>query len=90
MTVWTILYRLRDAREGIARNAWASIATVILIALTLMLFGGFLWVNENLGQIATMLERQVQVRVFPAGDHDCRSAATARCRAFKASRLSNW
>jgi len=61
---WQVYYRLREAREGIARNTWASIATVVLLTLTLLLFGGFLWLNANLTQVATMLERQVQVRVF--------------------------
>lgn len=65
MNFWLLFYRLRDAREGIARNTWASLATVILLTLTLLLFGGFLWLNANLAQVADMLERQVQVRVFP-------------------------
>lgn len=63
---WALFYRLRDAREGIARNTWASLATVVLLTLTLLLFGGFLWLNANLGQVASLLERQVQVRVFAA------------------------
>lgn len=61
---WALYYRLRDAREGIARNTWASLATVVLLTLTLLLFGGFLWLNANLSQVAALLERQVQVRVF--------------------------
>lgn len=65
MNLWTAFYRLRDAREGIARNTWASLATVILVTLTLVMFGGFLWLNANLTQLASLLERQVQVRVFP-------------------------
>lgn len=64
MNWWQIYYRLREAREGIARNTWASLATIVLLTLTLLLFGGFLWLNANLTQVATMLERQVQVRVF--------------------------
>lgn len=64
MNWWQIYYRLREAREGIARNTWASLATIVLLTLTLLLFGGFLWLNANLAQVATMLERQVQVRVF--------------------------
>jgi cell division protein FtsX len=63
---WPIYYRLRESREGIARNTWASLATVVLLTLTLLLFGGFLWLNANLTQVATLLERQVQVRVFAA------------------------
>jgi cell division protein FtsX len=66
MNFWPIFYRLREAREGIARNTWASIATVVLLTLTLLMFGGFLWINANIAQVATLLERQVQVRVFPA------------------------
>jgi cell division transport system permease protein len=65
MNLWAIFYRLREAREGIARNTWASIATVVLLTLTLLMFGGFLWLNANLAQVANLLERQVQVRVFP-------------------------
>jgi len=64
MNWWQVYYRLREAREGIARNTWASLATIVLLTLTLLLFGGFLWLNANLSQVATMLERQVQVRVF--------------------------
>lgn len=63
---WPLFYRLREAREGIARNTWASLATVVLLTLTLLLFGGFLWLNANLTQVAVLLERQVQVRVFAA------------------------
>jgi cell division transport system permease protein len=63
---WSLYYRLREAREGIARNRWASLATVVLLTLTLLLFGSFLWLNANLGQVAKMLERQVQVRIFAA------------------------
>ena len=39
MNWWPIYYRLREAREGIARNAWASLATIVLLTLTLLLFG---------------------------------------------------
>lgn len=66
MNWWPVFYRLREAREGIARNTWASLATVVLLTLTLLLFGGFLWLNANLAQVAALLERQVQVRVFAA------------------------
>lgn len=72
---WRLYYRLREAREGIARNTWASLATVVLLTLTLLLFGGFLWVNANLNQVATLLERQVQVRVFPAEGMDAGALA---------------
>ena len=65
MNLWAIFYRLREAREGIARNTWACVATVVLLTLTLLMFGGFLWLNANVAQVATLLERQVQVRVFP-------------------------
>ena len=30
------------------------------------MFGGFLWLNANLAQVASLLERQVQIRIFPA------------------------
>ena len=65
MNLWAIYYRLRDARQGIARNAWASCATVLLLTLTLVMFGGFLWINANLVQVSELLQRQVQIRVFP-------------------------
>lgn len=65
MNFWALYYRLRDARQGIARNAWASCATVLLLTLTLVMFGGFLWINANLVQVAELLQRQVQIRVFP-------------------------
>ena len=72
MNWWPVYYRLREAREGIARNTWASLATIVLLTLTLLLFGGFLWLNANLSQVAAMLERQVQVRVFAEEGTDAR------------------
>lgn len=80
MNWWPAYYCLRDAREGIARNTWASLATVVLLTLTLLLFGGFLWLNANLVQVATLLERQVQVRVFAAEG----SAAQALAESLRA------
>jgi len=74
---WQVYYRLREAREGIARNTWASLATVVLLTLTLLLFGGFLWLNANLTQVANLLERQVQVRVFAAEGTAARSLQQA-------------
>ena len=73
MNLWPVFYRLRDARQGIARNIWASLATVVLLTLTLLMLGGFLWLNVNLAQIASLLERQVHVRVFPAAGTAARS-----------------
>ena len=77
MNWWQVYYRLREAREGIARNTWASLATVVLLTLTLLLFGGFLWLNANLTQVANLLERQVQVRVFAAEGTAARSLQQA-------------
>ncbi len=73
INLWPLYYRLREAREGIARNTWASVATVVLLTLTLLLFGCFLWVNANLSQVAMLLERQVQVRVFAEEGTDAES-----------------
>lgn len=74
---WPLFYRLREAREGIARNTWASLATIVLLTLVLLLFGCFLWLNANLSQIAQMLERQVQVRVFADEGTSAESLAEA-------------
>ena len=73
MNLWSVFYRLRDARQGIARNTWASLATVVLLTLTLLMLGGFLWLKANLAQVAALLERQVHVRVFPAEGTPARS-----------------
>jgi len=73
VNLWPVFYHLREAREGIARNTWASLATVVLLTLTLLMLGGFLWLNANLAQIATLLERQVHVRVFAAEGTAARS-----------------
>ena len=39
MNPWPVLYRLREARQGIARNTWASLATVVILTLTLLMLG---------------------------------------------------
>lgn len=77
MNPWPVLYRLREARQGIARNTWASLATVIVLTLTLIMLGGFLWLNANLAQVAAVLERQVHVRVFPADGTPAQSLTAA-------------
>lgn len=65
MNFWTFFYQLREARQGLARNGWASLAAVVLLTLALVMFGGFLWVNSNLQRVAAFLEQQVNIRVFP-------------------------
>lgn len=67
---WSMIYRLRDAREGIARNAWASAAAAAIITLSLVIFGGFLWLNSGLAELASLLQQQVQIRAFVAENAD--------------------
>lgn len=70
MNLWPLYYRLREARHGTARHPWASLAAVLIVALSLFLFGGFQGVGQTLSSLAALLEQQVSIRAFvaPGGD----------------------
>ena len=75
MNLWVLWYRLRDAREGIARNIWASAAAALIIGLALLAFGSFSWLNTGLAELASLLQQQVQIRVFVAASADVEQLA---------------
>lgn len=75
MNWWPLYYRLRDARYGTARHPWASLAAVLIVALALFLFGGFLVVSQTLSSLAALLEQQVNIRAFVAAGADADALA---------------
>jgi cell division protein FtsX len=77
MKLWSIFYRLKEAREGIARNTWASVATIMLLTLTLLIFAGFLAVNVSLSRLADLLESQARVRIFPTAGTRAQALVTS-------------
>lgn len=77
MNLWPLYYRLREARHGTARHPWASMAAVLIVALSLFLFGGFQAVGQTLSSLAALLEQQVNIRAFVAAGSDAAALAEA-------------
>jgi cell division transport system permease protein len=57
-------YYVRDAREGIRRNARAAVAAMLLIFLSLSLTGCLVLVKESVQDVVDFLESQVKVKIL--------------------------
>ncbi|WP_235941335.1 cell division protein FtsX [Paenibacillus puerhi] len=62
---WTLAnYYIRDARDGIRRNPGASLAAVLLIAITLTTAGLLLLLRGGVQETVQYLESQVKIKLF--------------------------
>ncbi|MDI3327266.1 MAG: permease-like cell division protein FtsX [Alicyclobacillaceae bacterium] len=57
-------YYLGDAREGIRRNIWAAIATVLLIFISLSITGLVIVLKMSVDDVVAFLNSQVKIKVF--------------------------
>lgn len=57
-------YYLRDAREGIRRNAGAAAATILLIFISLSITGSLFVLKSSVDDVVAYLESQVKIKVF--------------------------
>lgn len=60
----TLKYYLRDAKDGIQRNRGASIATILLIFITLSITGTLFLLKSGADDVINYLESQVNIKVF--------------------------
>lgn len=68
-------YYLRDAAEGIRRNAGAALACVLILIVTLSLTGVFLLAKTGVDDILSYLERHVNIKVFVDPEIDVQEVA---------------
>jgi cell division transport system permease protein len=60
----TLKYYLRDAREGIQRNAGAAVATILLVFISLSITGALFLLKASVDDVISFLESQVKIKVF--------------------------
>jgi len=59
-----IRYYLRDAQEGIRRNAGAALATILLIFISLTITGAMVLLKTGVDDVIGFLNDQVKIKVF--------------------------
>lgn len=64
MKIRTYGRHVREGLKNLARNGWMTFASVSAVAITLLILGFCLILALNVNHIATMVEQQVEVRVF--------------------------
>lgn len=68
-------YYMREAREGLLRNAGAGLAAAALIAVAMTLLGAMLLFRSGLSDLRGFLESQVSMKVYVSPGVDPREAA---------------
>lgn len=64
MRLNTIKYYFREAFHSILRNSWLSVASVGVVAVSLLILGGSLLLVLNANNIAATMESSVEISVF--------------------------
>lgn len=72
LNINSLRYCLRQSFVSIYRNIWLVLVTAGVIAVSLSIFGGFLLVVINTGQIITNVESNVEIGVFLHNDADAK------------------
>src|SRR5690625_4386458 len=64
MKIRTIFRHLREGVKNVYRNGWMSFASIGAVTMTLLLVGSFLMLILNINQIATKIEKDVEIKVL--------------------------
>ncbi|MCD8511906.1 MAG: permease-like cell division protein FtsX, partial [Bacillus sp. (in: Bacteria)] len=64
MSRYSFLYSMRQSIQGLFRNLWLAIITSGLIAISLVILGGFLLVTVNVNQFIHNIGSNVEISVF--------------------------
>lgn len=64
MKVRTLRRHIRESFKSIARNGWMTFASVSAVTVTLLLVGVFITIMMNINQVATNVERDVEIKVI--------------------------
>lgn len=57
-------YFFKEAFKSLCRNGWMSLASIVVVAVTLFLLGAFLLVNYNVNLFAEGVKDQVEIVVY--------------------------
>ncbi|MDA8205755.1 MAG: permease-like cell division protein FtsX [Thermaerobacter sp.] len=64
MTLNSIGYLFREAGRSLSRNLWMAVASVSTVAISLFVLAVFVVVSTNVNHVTTLLQNQVELRVF--------------------------
>ncbi|MHB1953574.1 MAG: cell division protein FtsX, partial [Sulfobacillus sp.] len=57
-------YIVRETLRNLARNSWMSLASVSTVAISMFVLSFFLVLTTNLNHVTTVLQSQVEMKVF--------------------------
>ncbi len=63
-----LIYVFQESLRGFKYSRWMSLASVIIIAINLLIIGGFLYVSINTNQIIRKIKEKVEIEVFVKDD----------------------
>jgi cell division transport system permease protein len=64
MRLKTVQYYFREAIQSVIRNSWISVASIGVVAVSLLILGSSLLIVMNANNIAANLESSVEISVF--------------------------
>ncbi len=68
MHIRSLLYFLGEALKSIARNWWMSLASIAVVAITLLILGSFMVLNSNVNEITRHIKEEVQIVLYVEDD----------------------
>ena len=80
MLIRSLLYFFGEALKSVVRQGWMSLASIAVVAITLLILGSFMILNYNVGTLVADIKDQIQIVVYIDEDEgaDTRSELNRR------------
>jgi cell division transport system permease protein len=82
------LYLLGEAFRNLLRNSWMTIASIAVVAITLLLLGSFILLNYNIELITENIEDQVEIVLYVQEQAGERAIDSLRERLIRHSQIA--
>ncbi len=64
MHIRSLLYFFGEALKSILRNGWMSLASIAVVAITLLILGSFMVLNRNVNEITQHIKEDIQIVLY--------------------------
>ncbi len=64
MHIRSLLYFFGEALKSILRNGWMSLASIAVVAITLLILGSFMVLNRNVNEFTQHIKEDVQIVLY--------------------------
>ncbi len=64
MHIRSLFYFFGEALKNILRNGWMSLASIAVVAITLLILGSFMVLNRNVNEITRHIKEDVQIVLY--------------------------